>query len=500
MGSGVSLRQTEIRGLESIEGDDADSGSASSRSPPARPTMNTFMGVLPLPELRSKTGLVKQTSTVVNDVMLGASHAVWQCDTPLLLDRSWLLSKLVGFGLAGFAATFCVAFPLGEAFRENGDNGILANWAYYFVYNVFGWGGLWIKLLLTQCWIWNQPYFIPFMKNEDGLFKANKCFAAFVICEVFAVLLFLFGYFILEDPVPLGTISFGVPCVVVCFVSIYFLVIPKESRRTVSHHLTIMRVWLPTVLWFVALIGYTFLLSATHLVITKLPDRRARVFGLMCMHTVFLVIRSAFCMGTEEWFIGSISPEMGMLWRFTYKCQMTNFTMWLFPVVDPGMWITPLLSSICGAMVMAWHLYRTPPAATWSVGELLKLSFCLFADICSAANFIVIFAFNHFGPNKRHIYIFEDLTDEQVYAGILKILFAIFGKILEAGAFLYIAKQRYSPGQLQQVRNFFVLTMNQWYWIIWTILVSSTLTCGACMVMKHDGMDLTLSFEEWSDL
>ena len=89
-----------------------------------------------------------------------------------------------------------------------GDNSITANWAYYFIYNVFGWGFLWIKILLVQCNLWNVPHFLPFLHGREGYFIPNKCFAAFLLTLVFSTFIWIVGYWIWEDPVPISESEF----------------------------------------------------------------------------------------------------------------------------------------------------------------------------------------------------------------------------------------------------------------------------------------------------
>eukprot|EP00929_Paragymnodinium_shiwhaense_P063125 TRINITY_DN31555_c0_g1_i2.p1 TRINITY_DN31555_c0_g1~~TRINITY_DN31555_c0_g1_i2.p1 ORF type:complete len:262 (-),score=31.79 TRINITY_DN31555_c0_g1_i2:234-1019(-) len=256
-------------------------------------------------------------------------------------------------------------------------------------------------------------------------------------------------------------------------------------------------------LWLAALVAYAVLIWAAKEFIAPWRDGTTLGTiwfnaGMMSMQVAFLCIRGAFCYGSEEQFIGLISKDMGTLWRFSYKAQMSNFTMMMFPILSPGTWTTPLLAALLMTSVLAFKLYWIQRTSKKAVDELIKIAFCIFADTFAAANFLIIFTFIGIGPNKKHMYILEDLSDEEVSSGILKIVCVILGKVVEGCALWYMASRKFTPEDLRHVTNFFVVTINDWYWIIWTILVSSSLTCGACMVMKHDGMDLSLKFSEWS--
>eukprot|EP00929_Paragymnodinium_shiwhaense_P063127 TRINITY_DN31555_c0_g2_i1.p1 TRINITY_DN31555_c0_g2~~TRINITY_DN31555_c0_g2_i1.p1 ORF type:complete len:476 (-),score=40.22 TRINITY_DN31555_c0_g2_i1:49-1476(-) len=452
--------------------------------------------------IQETQAVVLENATFSHEVMF-RSVPHFRTENALPIGRLWRL-KLLGFCGAGLYAAFCVAFPFGEPFRKGGDNSIRANWAYYFVYNVFGWGGLWIKILLIWCWLWEQPHFLPFLKGDPGWFQLNKSFAAFLLAECFSTAVFLLGYGIWEDPVPLGTISFGVTCILFCFLCIYFFHCPEAAQADIRRPLrSLLYTLLPFFLWLVALVGYTCLVWITREVILTWRDGtvHGEVWfnaGMMSVHSLFLCIRGFFCYGTEEQFIGIISKEMGTLWRFAYKAQMTCFTMWMYPILNSGMWITPLLSSLLGTSVLAANLYWIEMASYSVADELIKIAFCILADMFAAANFLVIFTSVGVGPNKKYMYIIEDLTDEQVLAGVLKMTCVIAGKTVEAFALWNLARRRFEERHIQHVRNFFIVCLNDWYWIIWCILMSSSLVCGTCMVMKHDGMDVSLKFSEWS--
>eukprot|EP00929_Paragymnodinium_shiwhaense_P033767 TRINITY_DN18484_c0_g1_i3.p1 TRINITY_DN18484_c0_g1~~TRINITY_DN18484_c0_g1_i3.p1 ORF type:complete len:544 (-),score=68.18 TRINITY_DN18484_c0_g1_i3:261-1772(-) len=425
--------------------------------------MNDSLDVLrtSVNERASKLRMSSNLKTIHCDVM--ADNVAWRTGS-VEVERRGLGLKLFGLFMAGFVATFCVAFPFGEAFKKDGDNSIAANWSYYFIYNVFGWGGLWIKILLVQCWLWEQPFFLPFMKGQARLFEFNKCFAAFFVSEAFSTLFFLLGYWIWQDPVPFGTMSFGSVCCAVHFVCIYIFIIPADSRKTREDHF----VWAPFVLWLGALLVYSFLLWLCIEVITKWRDDSWTGelwynVGMTSIHVVFLLIRGSFCTELQQALLGKISMEIGTVWRFTYKCQMTNFTMWMFPILGPGMWVTPLLSAVMGCALLGGQMLRIQHGAYNVADELIKIAFCIFSDICTALNFLVIMNFNFYGPNKRHMYIIDKLSEEQCMHGTLTIICLILGKVIEAVAFVLLARRRFEPEVLQQVRNFFAMTMNKWH-------------------------------------
>merc|ERR1719310_1123952 len=101
---------------------------------------------------------------------------------------------------------------------------------------------------------------------------------------------------------------------------------------------------------------------------------------------------------------------------------MANFTMWMMPILSPGIWITPLLASLMGSSFIAVNMFMIDYLNMNAAEELVKISFCTLADICSAMNFLVILMYNYYGPNKSYMYVIQDLTDEQIESGGLKIM------------------------------------------------------------------------------
>jgi hypothetical protein len=421
----------------------------------------------------------------------------WNCDKPIELAVNGFGWKLFGFAiLNSLLAIWCVAIPFGPAFRKDGDNSIAANWAYYFVYSVFGWSYPFFKVILVQAFVWDTDFFCPFMKFETGIFEVNKSFAVFVISIVFATVLYLVGYGIFKDPVPLGTISFGAPCCVVCFALMYFLMIPPESRKTLRDHILIVKVLIPFIFWLVGLCCYIVLTWLLYYPVNDIENYIGRTCAQVSISVSFNVIRTFLSGLPLRLTIGSVNDNLSALWRVSYRAQVSIFTMFMFPSMPNG-WLAPALIVVAGLLTNLLELLRAPKTID-ACPTLIGLFTGLSCDILSSISFLGIFAYNAFGPNKQHMYIIDELSDEEAMTGIYKIVLAIGAAVVKFAVILGVTYFRFEPSVLTRLKNFGKLSFSVYYWVIFWMLESTLLMCGACIIMKHDGMDLSLRFRSWS--
>jgi hypothetical protein len=161
--------------------------------------------------------------------------------------------------LPPFLSWVPIAIPFGNPFGGS----IMENWAYYFVYNTWGWFGMWMKVTLWNCSIWKQPFFLPWMlKSTAGEYKdhwivINGSFWSVNLSLVFSTGLFLLGAVIFKNnPVPIGTIFFGVPCFGVQFLLVYVFLIPAKRKKTLAGHVGIIKVLMSFVIFVLGLCAF----------------------------------------------------------------------------------------------------------------------------------------------------------------------------------------------------------------------------------------------------
>lgn len=463
---------------------------------------DTDLPIIAAAHARVSTSSVSKTSlrlSLASSKSNGSEHLDmdWNSDEPIKLVIHSFYLKLLGFAVFNSAlAVLCVAFPFGHAFRKDGDNGIAANWAYYFIYNVLGWSYLYFKVILVQAFVWDQGFFFPFMKFDTGIFQPNKSLAVFMISVVFSTVFFLVGYGIFQDPVPLGTVSFGTPCCIVCFASMYFLMIPRASRVTLKDHILIVKVLIPFVFWLFGLCSYIVLTWLLYYPINDISNNILRVFLQICTSVAFNVIRAFLSDLPLRLSIGSVNDNLSSLWRVSYRAQCSIFTMWMFPSMPNG-WLAPLLIIAVGIITNLIELLRAP-RTTEACPTLIGLYTGLSCDVLSPISFLGIFAYNAFGPNKQHMYIIDEMSEEEAIRGVYKILLAIGAAVVKFAVILVVTKRRFEPTVLTRLKNFGTLSFSIYYWVIFWMLESTALACGACVIMKHDGMDISMRFRAWS--
>lgn len=431
----------------------------------------------------------------------------------------WL--GVAGFLFTGVVATVPVALPFGNPFRKDGPNGIELNWAYYFWYNLIGWGGLWMKIVLCQCFVWDVTFFIPLLQpsfNDKRLFVPNGSLVAVICSSLFAVLFYLVGYWIFLDPVPFGTISFGVPCFVVNFIFIIALVVPKEKRKNLEDYIHIIKSLCPFVIWVGALCGYTFLAWLLDYYARKEVGDDPTVMAIG--GAVFLgnyIIEGILIMIPSGMFFGTEKQEIACIWRMAYFAQFNTFVLWMYP----GFPSLPAVLLGGRFLVMAatgaWMWKKARQAVAPGASEVVSMFGGIqgpkgaAADLCvnvfldaiacffTSAGFLMIFAYNSAGPNKEYMYLIDDMSQSDFEGGCMWIAIGMVVVLLYIGSLYKMIHLQGFPEEIRMktIETITVL-MTEYYFLIWWIFVSSALACGACMVMKHDGMDLTFQFKEWS--
>jgi len=396
--------------------------------------------------------------------------------------------------LPGALAVTPVLMPFGNPFAKDGDNGIATNWAYYFWYTPIGWGAMWIKIVLWNCELWDRDFFFPFMHSRVGFFSCNSTLIAVFNTTVFAVLAYYGGYLIFHNPVPIGTLAFGVPCFVVLFINMYFLVVPPEYRQTARDHFRIFRCWAPFVLWVTALGIYMGLVWVQSFVVSGIQNKYFYVLGNIGTQLAFIVIREGFAQMPLEWFMGDQHMDLSMLWNLGYSAMCSTMSDWIFPGIPTD---AAGLTSTAGIISMNFALGWYQFSESTDPSEILVSFLNSICDVISGWAFMWIFIYNAFGPNQDVIYMIADFSTKQKLEAVVMILINFSINAVKLALMFRAAGNRYDQETQKALKVFGLTAMRRWYWLVTWLLVSTCCACGACMVMMHDGMDFSFSFKQW---
>lgn len=188
---------------------------------------------------------------------------------------------------------------------------------------------------------------------------------------------------------------------------------------------------------------------------------------------IMLAIRDAVRRIPTKLMMGAICDKLAFLWKLSYKAEFFSFVLWLFPGM-PNSPVASLLVIAAGISINVFDLLRMPATARSSARPLIGLAMLMFCDVVAAiGGFLIVFAYNN------------------VTIGI---------SLARAVVYTTVAKRKFSAPVLTRAFNLGVVVFKHWYWLVlWIMASPSALACGACMVMKHDGMIITFKsqFEEW---
>jgi len=379
-----------------------------------------------------------------------------------------------------------------------GANGILLNWAYYFVYNTIGWGGMWIKISLWQSYIFkSDSYFFPFMMAKEGVLNlTHRSLFAFLCPEIFSTCFYMFGYYIFRNPVPIGTITFGVPSFVVSFVSCYFFVIPAEKRQTFADHTRIVRTWAAFVIWVVLLCLYICLTWLLNFKARQIENQYGYFAATIGLQILFIAIRDIACAIPSDMLMGCVNHDMHFLWNIAFAAMYTSFTDWMFPGMPQNtQGYTAAALIIIVEVLLSYLEFRNMVSDFEGIGEML---ICQIVDVISGVAFIMIFAYNVFGPNKEYIYVIADMSTGQCINALGMISLNLVINTIKLGITLTVVPKKIPHEILHEEKIFALKILRVYYWPVIWLLISTCMACGACMVMKHDGMDMSFKFDMWA--
>jgi hypothetical protein len=387
-----------------------------------------------------------------------------------------------------------ILMPFGNPFAADGPNGVAINWAYYFWYTPIGWGAVWIKMTLWNAELWDHSFFFPFMRGQAGFFKMDESIFPVLISTVFAVFLYWVGYQIFSNPVPFGTISFGVPCFVVCFFTLYIFVVPSHMR-SLQDHWTLVMAYLPFVIWVVVLVTYIGIVWVQTFLVPRLDNKALYCVANIGCTMSFFGINKLLGMIPMDMFLGGIKPSLAVLWTLGYAAMAATMQDWLFPGMPTDFWGLTSFVGMVGVNVILSAIefhHETEPIA---LIEAVLHNVC---EVVSGFAFAFIFTYNAFGPNQNYIYMIDNLDRQQKMDAIAMIMINFVINTVKLGVMLKFLPEKFDDDSFERVQSFGLVALRKWYWLVIWLLVSTSCACGACMVMHHDGMDLSFQYKQWN--
>ena len=151
-------------------------------------------------------------------------------------------------------------------------------------------------------------------------------------------------------------------------------------------------------------------------------------------------------------------------------------------------------------VVVIWGGGNPPQACIPYIGEathVTELVVPCSSDVIAGTAFLFIFIFNAFGYNKEHMYVMDSLTELDCTWSAVWIAGGIALNTLHALVLAHLAKQKLTPGLYIRAWNYGIVVLRKFYWQLVWLMISTSLVSGACMIMKHDGMDFSFAFEDW---
>eukprot|EP00929_Paragymnodinium_shiwhaense_P002686 TRINITY_DN10298_c0_g4_i1.p1 TRINITY_DN10298_c0_g4~~TRINITY_DN10298_c0_g4_i1.p1 ORF type:complete len:519 (+),score=68.36 TRINITY_DN10298_c0_g4_i1:78-1634(+) len=402
-------------------------------------------------------------------------------------------------------------------------------WVYCLWYSPIGWASLYgsMSLWTARC------LDIDSGVAPDSLYGA---FMGTVLPTVLTCTLFILaGLWVF--PTPLATVSVGTPSVFIWCICVY-LATPTEWMTKANNRWRLLAILLYWMLWLVELALLTFF---TYLCLTL---DETHFFGI-CTFTAKIALDKAtssaiakFHPAVEIITEDLLTEEGRSRYRSTRK-KLDEFGMpvisflplwmdyaivvyqsFIFPV--GGRISTMILLILAGNLYQyraAWQIEWTSlltqekltkeehpgyhaywhylaPARSLIVEEQLERFFRRELCECFApVHFAFIFAFDVFLWNKNDMYHICNVTDEQA-VHVLTLLAATAGTQFCCAAIQIhgLLNAQLAEYHKDYLRKLIVSSCREWIWLLISATASIATIAGACMIMKHDGMDMALEF------
>jgi len=182
------------------------------------------------------------------------------------------------------------------------------------------------------------------------------------------------------------------------------------------------------------------------------------------------------------------------LWTLGYAAMASTMQDWLFPGMPTDFWG---LASFVGMVGINVFLSAVEIHHETDAIPLIEAALHNVCDVISGFAFAIIFSYNAFGPNHRHIYMIDNLDAQQKIDAIAMVMVNLAINSIKLAVMMKVYPGKFDNESYERVQTFGLVALRKWYWLVIWLLVSTSCACGACMVMQHDGMDISFQFTEW---
>ena len=326
-----------------------------------------------------------------------------------------------------------------------------------------------------------------------------------VICcssTAFAVGIFLLGYYVFQNPFPLGTASLGIPCFLFVFFQLGIITVPEKASLT-----EFILCCIPFVIWFLTLCVYISLTWANVYLVQCQEDHG--IFSLCNMTRLglrvsFAVVNVAAKQAVQMFWATSEDDKyhddlstLALLWSGSLHTQQIVFTLWIFPTIA-GSWDLFVLMLLFQVVKVSVELLLYEYALNGK--DRLMFFSEVVLDMVVPVIFVAMFFIVINSANAQYMYIYEEIDAAGGNFFGLIVLYTVATEVVSLLVVMKVMERSMGSEPFQAlVANFHHLYVSDAFFPLTFLMMTSTiLACGACMVLKHDGMDLSFQFTEWN--
>jgi len=270
--------------------------------------------------------------------------------------------------------------------------------------------------------------------------------------------------------------------------------IPADKKTSLQQHVKLIMAYVPFVIWVVALVAFIGIVWVQTFLVPLIPNKALYVAANVCCPLVFFLMNKALSSIPLNLFLGGVNKSLSLLWTLGYAAMSATMQDWLFPGMPTD---AAGLAAAFGMMGMGLFLSATEFIYEEEPIALIEAALHNICEVISGLSFVFIFSYNAFGPNESYIYMIDTLDRQAKINAIWMIVMNLTLNVGKLIAMMKLFPAKFDVVSFGYVQNFGLMALRKWYWLVVWLLVSTTCACGACMVMQHDGMDLSFKFREW---
>jgi len=256
----------------------------------------------------------------------------------------------------------------------------------------------------------------------------------------------------------------------------------------------IVMAYIPFVMWVCILVLFIGIVWIQTFMVPQIENKPLYCAANIACPLMFFLVNKYLAKIPMDMFLGEIKPSLAILWTLGYAAMASTMQDWLFPGMPTDFWGVLSFVGMVGINIMlsaAEFVHEHEPIA---VIEACLHNVC---DVISGFAFGCIFTYNAFGPNQEHIYMIDNLDRQQKMDALYMIVVNFVVNIVKLAVMLRYLPSKFDDESLERVQTFALVGLRKWYWLVIWLLVSTSCACGACMVLQHDGMDISFKYKEW---